>query len=158
MSEKQENRAGVGASSILMIVVVLALTAMSLLAFSSAQRTETLEKRNQEMSLGYYAAAAQAQTKLAALDQRLYELRGEQGLSDQEYADALISMAGYGVTATADGFGFTFIVDAQYGRELCVSGLIAARGAQGERYTLTRHELIGHAMDDESTYYDLIGD
>lgn len=158
MSEKQENRVGVGASSILMIVVVLALTAMSLLAFSSVRRTETLEKRNQAMALGYYAATAEAQTKLAALDQKLYDLRRQTDMTADGYADAVLAMADYGITESTDGFTFAFAVDAQDGRELCVSGCIAAWNATGERYYLTQHELVGYASDSGSTYYNLIGD
>ena len=158
MSERSESRVGVGASSILMIVVVLALTAMSLLAFSSAGRTETLVKRNQEMSLGYYAAAAEAQTRLAAMDQKLYDLRTREGMTAEAYGQALLQMTEYGVTQSADGYTFAFAVDAQDSRELCLAGTLSAWEMQGQRYRLTRHELVGYAEGDEQPYYNLMGD
>ena len=40
MKQKSEYRVGIGASSILMILVVLALTALALLSYNSARSTE----------------------------------------------------------------------------------------------------------------------
>lgn len=74
---KTEYRVGVGASSILMILVVLALTALSLLSFSGARHAEVMAKRNVDMVTAYYAATAEAQEKLAVLDSMLATLAAE---------------------------------------------------------------------------------
>ena len=49
--KKQENqqRVGVGISSVLMILVVLAMTALSLLAFGSARSNDSMTRRNADI-------------------------------------------------------------------------------------------------------------
>lgn len=67
-SMKADYRVGVGASSVLMILVALAMAALGLLAFGSARMTETLTRRNVDVSAAYYEAAAKVQEKLCEID------------------------------------------------------------------------------------------
>ena len=67
MNRKTDYRVGVGASSILMVLVVLALAAMSLLSLSAARNSEALGDRALDMTTNYYQAVSEAQRMLAAM-------------------------------------------------------------------------------------------
>lgn len=68
MNKRPVSRAGVGASSILLIMVVLCLTAFGVLTLVSARVDEKLAERTAVAARAYYAADAAAQKKLAVID------------------------------------------------------------------------------------------
>ncbi len=156
--QKAEFRMGVGASSVLMVLVVLVLTALGLLSFSSAKNAQALTRRNLAMSVGYYQAAAKAQQKLAAMDETLAGLlqKGEaltlpaitESFQNAGLSDVVVEEEG----ADAD---FSFSVDAEYDRSLEVAGKISLQGSP--RYRVTRHELISEYVGGDE-YYELLGD
>ena len=78
--QDSQQRVGVGVSSVLMILVVLAMTALSLLAFGSARSNESMTRRNADVGTAYYVAADQAQRTLAEVDALL--LTGQQQGAD----------------------------------------------------------------------------
>ncbi len=63
----QEFRIGTGASSILLVLVVLCLTVLGILAYSAARADNALTERNTEATERYYAAVAEAEERLCAL-------------------------------------------------------------------------------------------
>lgn len=153
--EKSEYRVGVGASSVLMILVVLALTALSLLALSSARDTEALSRRNQSMVVDYYEAAADAQLRLMEADQWLAAARAaaDGGVDfEQALADALPE--GFSLT----DYGFAFQQSAGDDRVILVEADIAPPGQPGPRYTVTRHQSIGTAPFASENEFTLIGE
>ena len=151
--EKGEYRVGVGASSVLMILVVLALTALSLLALGSARNTEALTRRGQQMVVSYYEAAADAQLRLMAADQWLLTAR-KSAVDEAGYRQALAETLPEGFALTEEGFAFT--LDAGNGRRLAVEARITPLAESGARYVVTRHQSLGTPNDD-APYYDLIG-
>lgn len=158
MKAKSEYRIGVGASSIVMMLVVLSLTAMCLLAFSSARNTKTLISRAQSMSVEYYRAADEAQRRFAALDQKLLELREKPDIDDKAFKKALRSLEGYEI-AFNDAITFSFELDAGEERYLLVEGTISDLTASGERCRITKHTLVDAGSGFETDeYLDLIGD
>lgn len=63
----EKPRAGLGASSVLLIIVILCLTAFSALAFITARVDQRLTDRTIEAQLAYYEADAAAQSAIAQL-------------------------------------------------------------------------------------------
>ena len=152
--KKQDNqqRVGVGVSSVLMILVVLAMTALSLLAFGSARSNESMTRRNADIGSSYYVAADQAQRKLAEIDAVLlaapaeeadilwYEENGPEDVSWEE---------------TLDGLIFSFSVETDYEQAVYVQGLVT-EGAQ--RYRITEHRIVDNSDLFEENYLILMGD
>ncbi len=90
-------KAGLGASSIMLILVTLCLTVFSVLALASARSDQKLSETALAGTAAYYAADAEAQRKLAELDALL---QSGQGPEDAP-----------GVTAVETGHLFTVEVD-----------------------------------------------
>ena len=147
MKNKGEFRIGTGASSILMILVVLSLTALALLSFTSARNNAALSKRNLDMTVAYYNAAAELQRTIAGMDEIVME-------QDSPYTDPPIwrtLLRDYlGADDTlADDMTFTLQSDAGAGRTLVVEGILQPDAVQ--RIVLTRHELSAPATPQEET-------
>lgn len=68
---RQRSHPGVGASSILLIIVVLSLTTFGVLTLVSARNDRTLTARAVETAAAYYAADKAAQTQLMEIDMAL---------------------------------------------------------------------------------------
>lgn len=75
--QKPSYRLGVGASSIIMIFVVLILTTLGVLAFASARSDLSLTARRQVQVSAYYEANDQAQRLLAWVDEALAAAWGD---------------------------------------------------------------------------------
>ena len=83
------SRAGVGASSILLILVVVSLTLFASLALIQARSDAALTDKTEASAAAYYDADARTQRAIAALDDAL--------------ADAIAPESIDGVTRQADG-------------------------------------------------------
>ena len=84
---------GMGASSVLMIFVVLCLTTFGILSLVSAQADLRLTRKSQETVSAYYTADARTEALIAALDTALLEACG-QAVTQEEYTariDALLA-------------------------------------------------------------------
>lgn len=73
MNRSPQYRVGIGASSILMIFVVLCLTTLGVLSFATARANLQLTGRRQVQVEAYYTAAAEAQALIAEIDAALLE-------------------------------------------------------------------------------------
>lgn len=73
MEQRIQPRSGssVGLASVLMIVMVLALTCFGVLALVSARADAAVSARAADFSAGYYAAEGRLQQQLAGLDAEL---------------------------------------------------------------------------------------
>lgn len=71
MNKKAEYRVGIGASSILMIFIILSLTTLGVLSFASARADLTLTQRRQAQVEAYYAALAQTDQLMGEMDEVL---------------------------------------------------------------------------------------
>ena len=156
---KTEYRVGVGASSILMVLVVLALTAVSLLSFQSARNADVLTKRNLQMTLAYYQASAKAQEKLAGMDALLAEILEDSGIPTEEdlagHAEQL-EMEEFEVWLEGEGMTFSFVEDAGYQRRLEVGGILAED--DGMRFQITKYMLTSDPEEyDGALQFQLIG-
>ena len=163
MKNKTDFRIGIGTSSILLMLVVLALTALSLLAYSSARNNATLANRDLLMTLAYYEAAAQAQRDLCTMDALLAgndapiattSANNIQTAEPIQSNDAATWQAQFdahdlrSVIVHSD-LSYTLTIDADESRVLVVEGQLSPGTAT--RYTITRHELVNMAAYLEPT-------
>lgn len=100
------SRMGVGASSILLILVVVSLTLFASLALIQARGDAALTKKTADSIHAFYEADAQAQEKLAALDDAL-----QQGTAPESID---------GIAKQSDG-SYAFSIEADDGHTLFVS-------------------------------------
>lgn len=147
-----QQRVGVGVSSVLMILVVLAMTALSLLAFGSARSNESMTQRNADIGSSYYAAADLAQRKLAEVDAVLLASRTEE--ADLSWYETN-SPDGVSWEETEDGICFSFSVETEYEQAVYVQGLVT-EGTQ--RYQVTEHRVVDSRDMIEDDYFVLMGD
>lgn len=152
--QQTEYRVGVGASSVLLILVVLAMAALALLAFGSARNTEALTGRNIEMTEAYYEAAAEVQRRLAAIDQAVLEYR-EQGGDAQMDENWFSDHGAQAEWQPADG-GMHFIITVSAGAQRVIRATGTALPQGDERYTLESHTLFSDTVQEE-TYLTLMG-
>lgn len=145
MNGKQEYRMGVGAASMLMIFVMLALTTLSVLSLSSAQSDLSMTRRNVELLTDYYDAAAEAQDVVAQVDASLVAVY-EAASSPGEYEQSVRTMQILGeflhYIYTTEGLQFS--LDAGGGRALEVELTILPYEVEGERYSIQRHQLVNN--------------
>jgi hypothetical protein len=136
MKQKAEYRIGVGASSILMILVTLALAALALLSLYAAKNNAALCRRNVEMTESYYIATSLSQSLIAAID----ECTDPDWLEEYEWRHSNVTFRNDSIVYidTKSGKPFSFAVDAGAGRSLDVEGAAAEDGT----VTLTRHALV----------------
>lgn len=147
-----QQRVGVGVSSVLMILVVLAMTALSLLAFGSARSNESMTRRNADIGASYYLAADQAQRKLAEIDAVL--LKGQAEAADiLWYEDN--SPEGVTWEESMEGITFSFSVETDYQQAVTMQGLVT-EGPQ--RYCIIAHQVMDNAAEMEEDYFLLMGD
>lgn len=127
---KGEYRVGVGASSVLMILVVLAMTALGLLSLGSARQTEAQTKRNLQTTIDYYTAADSAQAAIARIDGAAadYAAQGGGEPFDRLWFSAYDIDARF--TDEQDGVvGFTLTLPAGDEHELTVKGTVSPTGS-----------------------------
>ncbi|NLD60760.1 MAG: hypothetical protein GX647_14035 [Clostridiales bacterium] len=91
MSESKA-RIGPGASTVLMILVVLLMTMLGMLSLISARGDMAMSARTQQMSTEYYNAQTEFGLWISKLDNELLALRRAAGADAEEYA-ALVSGA-----------------------------------------------------------------
>lgn len=130
-------RIGPGASSLLLILLTLALTALGMLALLSARADHALSVRARDLTQAYYGAKALSQERLAELDALLagaeasgaggYFVKIEQTLPDwAEMGDRTI----------------TFSQGAGGERAIRVTIALSDPGADGARYEIVECALI----------------
>lgn len=153
-SSGSQSRAGIGVSSVLMVLVVLAMAALSLLAFSSARTTESMTRRNAETSVRYYQLAAVVQQRLQAIDQAAFDQPADAPLRDWYEAQAIPDVQW---REEADGLHFTITATGDAPQAVVAEGLLL----EGEK---RRYKLLSHRMENaapaaqDDPYLNLIGD
>ena len=85
---RQKIAAGPGATSLILIAVLLTLTILAALTMISARNDEALSVRSTETALQIYALSARGEESLAKLDQVLAQAR-QTGGGEEEYLAAV---------------------------------------------------------------------
>ena len=131
------NSAGVGASSILMIMVVLCLTVFGMLSLMSARVDVRLEARTREKTEAFYSADADAQKCLITIDAGLQD-----GLSPE-------TLEGVNVRAQGDGtYRFTVRADSE---RVLETVFVVTGDTAGPRYEIISYRLINMTQWAEET-------
>lgn len=73
MKHREQSSVGLGAASLIMILLVLCLALMGVLSLMSARADLTLSRRYAQLAEGYANASAEAQAAIARLDEQLAE-------------------------------------------------------------------------------------
>ena len=136
MNKKQEYRMCVGASSILMIFVILSLTTLGVLAFASGRADLSLTARRQAQVEVYYGAAAEAQRVIARIDEALLKARAH----PVTYEAQVRALADDTVSVSDDRM-IAFVVPVGQTQQIEVA-LRATDLDSDRRYTLLRHALV----------------
>lgn len=138
--QKTEYRMGTGATSLLMIFIVLCLTTLSILALTTARNDLKMSERAVELAQAYYQAADQAQNVLSELDAQLSLQRAD--APEDEYFAALegITLEGVDLDYNPAERRFSFSVDAGNDRYLWAEVECLAPG-DGARYRVVKHEM-----------------
>lgn len=89
MNQPSEYRVGVGASSILMIFIVLCLTTLGVLSFVSAKANLSLTDRRTQQVTAYYESNARADALIAEIDAIISEARKDADSFEETLADRL---------------------------------------------------------------------
>ncbi len=135
-TQKQEYRMGVGASSILMIFVLLSLTTLGVLSFASARADWTLTMRRQEQVQVYYGACSEAQRVIAGVDEALLSAPD----TAEAYAAYIKGLADDRLTVSEDLL-ISFVVPINEAQQLEVALQATGPGA-AERYVIQYHKIV----------------
>ena len=126
--KRPASRSGVGASSILLIIVVLCLTSFSVLTLLSAKVDLSLTQRTVETVSAYYQLDGAAQRRISEIDAALLAGGDPSGWAD--------------VTIEADQPQLiSFTVSGTDGRALSVT-LRLTGATEGPRYVITAYRLV----------------
>ena len=132
---------GPGAPSLLLVVVVIAMSVLGLLALMSARSDAQLTRRSLEYTVAEYERAAQAERSLAQLDGVLAACAGE-----EDYLAAVSRRLPEGMTL--DGRVVRWTESGDTGRSLCCAVELQADGAK-TRFRWVEHQFIANEIDTE---------
>lgn len=134
-------RMGVGASSVLMIFVVLSLTTLGVLSFATARANHTLTDRRRAQVEQYYQSAAQAQRVLSEIDAALMEAAKDPETYEENVRALAVGGAALEVT---EALMISFTVPVNERQELQVA--VQANGPEAQaRYTPRHHRVVNVA-------------
>lgn len=154
----------IGGSSILMIFVLLCLVTFSVLSYVSANADYKLTKKAAQSVTRYYEADAQAETRLALIDETLKKIADqtpkdtEPAAYYQKVSDALFEMDGVSAVVQDDQLTIQYQVEIDDHRALQVSlqPLFPIESPE-KRYVLTAWQVIQTAeweSDDSISVWD----
>ena len=132
---------GPGAPSLLLVVVVVAMSVLGLLALMSARSDAQLTRRSLEYTVAEYERAAQAERSLAQLDGVLAACAGE-----ADYLAAVSRRLPEGMTL--DGRVVRWTESGDTGRSLCCAVELQEDGAK-TRFRWVEHQFIANEIDTE---------
>lgn len=138
--QKTEYRMGTGATSLLMIFIVLCLTTLSILALTTARNDLKMSNRAVEWTRDYYQATDRVQGILSELDAQLSARQAQE--PEDEYFAGLEGVAVDGVDLDYNPAErrLAFSVDAGEDRYLRVEIECLSPG-DGARYRVVKHEM-----------------
>lgn len=138
MNKGAEYRVGIGASSILMIFIILSLTTLGVLSFASARADLALTARKQKQIEAYYTTTAEAQALIAQIDEALLKAQADPETYDTEVR-ALRSMD----DRISVGMDMTISLALPVGDTQQLRVKLQPNGAEdAERYTVMAHYLV----------------
>lgn len=143
MMRKEESAAGLGAASLIMILLVLCLSLMGILSLMSARAELKLSRRHAQLAAQYAHASASAQEALAQLDTQLMQIY-QASAQEDAYVQACMEIAAVGEAHVAwNDTRAMLAVDAGEARTLQVEiELETWENAANQRYLVTGYRLV----------------
>lgn len=142
-------RIGTGATSLMMILVILCLTALSVISYSSARSELSVARRAAEVNGQVYAAMDQGYDLLAALDAALWEIHA--AADEQTYAQTCYEAARQaGWTVEEDCLSVE--IPATEKLSLRVQAALLPYGEQGARLEITGFATVTQAEEMEAFF------
>lgn len=117
-NKRQDGGAGIGMASVLMIIVVLALTCVGVLALSSARTDLAMSTSAVSFSADYYEALGRIQNRIAAIDRKLADGKSELAVGDETvikevFSEDRVLAARISITDSGDGIGRAQLVHSE---------------------------------------------
>lgn len=147
MKKTGDYRFGIGVPTLLMLCVVLALTTLGVLSYTSGRASLSLTNRTVDMTRQYYEAAETAQETLSRLDAELARLRAE--AADDAAYERLVAAYAAENGMTYEDAALSWTIPAGGARRLSLSAAVYPRSRPGARYALIRHALTSEDLIDE---------
>ena len=131
------HRIGPGASTVLMILLVLCMTLLGALSLISVRNDLSVTKRSVQAETAFYTAQAKAAETLAGLESTLYEMRLTSA-TDADWQAALNSMENYDCETGV----WRYLVPVDSHRNIQISVRILGRNADHAFDTLCNQVVI----------------
>lgn len=138
MNKAPEYRVGIGASSIIMIFIVLSLTTLGVLSFASARSDLILTERRQSQVESYYNSVSLAQQMIAQIDSALLKAAA----TPETFEEAVGAIGEIDSLITVDGMQISFQLPVGETQSLAITLDVHAPGGDAGRYSLSKHQLI----------------
>lgn len=151
MNKAPEYRVGVGASSIVMIFIVLCLTTLGILSFSSARANLALTQRRTTQVQAYYGADAKAQRLIAEIDAALYAARE----TPDTYSEAISGLAELDDTVSVRRSLVTLKIPVGTAQQLQVTLRVGDADAD-VRFTIETYQLVNIEEWEPEEAFDLL--
>lgn len=121
MTQRGQTRSGLGAASLILILLVMCLVLLGILSLMSARSDWNLSVRHAQLAQQYAEAAAAGQEALRALDEQMADAF-KRCAQEAEYAEAclVIGEAGKASVAWIDAFCAEIRIDAGEDRALMI--------------------------------------
>lgn len=138
---KTEYRVGIGASSILMIFIILCLTTLGVLSFASSRADLSLTSRRVAQSEAYYRGIADSQALIADVDSALYAARQAAGDDEEAYIASLAAIADISEFISVKESVITLKVPVGDKQRLQIDMTVGGLD-DAARYAVTKHYLV----------------
>lgn len=144
MKQNRQIRVGLGAASLIMILLVLCLVLMGVLSLMSARADLDLSRRHAKLAEGYAEASADAQRALAELDALLAEAHAKSA-DEAQYAVLCMDVGSAGSTSVEWEDDTTAVLYLDAGEERQLEARVERipwDTATEKRYKVTSYRLI----------------
>ena len=143
MKRKGQSAVGLGAASLIMILLVLCLSLMGILSLMSARAELNLSRRHAQLAAQYAEASAKAQEALAKLDEQLMQIH-ETSADEAAYMQGCMEIDSVGEAQVEwEETKAVLFVDAGQARTLQVElELKNWENAPEQRFSVTGYQLV----------------
>lgn len=142
MKQRTSIHIGVGASSMMMIFVVLCLTALGILSFASAKADMTLTQKVKESTTAYYSGQYKVERTLSEIDEILRNASEESNGSQQAYEASVRKCLENEEDMSLEGNLLYFEISISPSMKIQVEAVISNLNEPDARIQVVRNQLI----------------
>lgn len=141
MSEKADKsgfRMNIGGASIILLLMVFALSVFAILSIRASYNEVSLTKQSRESKLKYFQADTRAEEILQSIDEKLKELFDADTMSVEGLQTALADIPEINEIADLDGISYQVTMDEE--RSILVE--LKLHPSQKKRYTIAKWQMV----------------